>query len=345
MFITGHTGFKGAWLSILVSNLGAIVKGYSLPPPEISLYNKIQSSLEMESVFGDINEFENLKKEILDFQPDYIFHLAAQPLVRESYKNPLYTLNTNIIGTANLLQSLQGYQKPCSVVIITTDKVYENKEWIYAYRENDNLGGYDIYSSSKAASELIVSSYRNAFFNPEDYHLHRIGIATARAGNVIGGGDYATDRIVPDIIRSILSNEQLTLRNPEAVRPWQHVLEPLHGYLTLGAALSAIPKKYAGSYNFGPVNNDTLTVRALVESSLKMLKKGSYVVLNEGEPHEANLLQLDISKAIKELNWIPKYNAEEAIQITLDWYLKVEEKKNDAFACCMNDILEYYKTI
>ena len=225
--------------------------------------------------------------------------------------------------------------------------MYENLEWIYPYRENDRLGGYDIYSSSKAAAELIVSSYRNAFFNLENYKMHSIGIATARAGNVIGGGDYAIDRIVPDIVKSFLNNETLIIRNPNSIRPWQHVIEPLTGYLELGAALNYEPIRFSGSiYSaaYIPVfmNNDTLTVKELVECSLERFKKGNYTEMNENEPHEANLLKLDISKAIHDLGWMPKYNAVQAINITLDWYLKVDEGNADAYECCINNINDYF---
>jgi CDP-glucose 4,6-dehydratase len=343
VFLTGHTGFKGSWLNLILTKIGAHVKGYSLEPDELSLYNKLKDNLSGESVFADINDFEKLKTEIRKFEPDYIFHLAAQPLVRESYKNPLYTLNTNIIGTANLLQSLQGMGKKCNIVIITTDKVYDNKEWIYPYRENDRLGGYDIYSSSKAAAELIVSSFRNSFFNPDNYDSHKIAIATARAGNVIGGGDYAADRIVPDMVKSFLNNQTLIIRNPNSTRPWQHVIEPLTGYLKLGLALDNDPVHFSGSYNFGPLNDDILTVKELVETSIKCLQRGNFTVLNENEPHEANLLKLDISKAINELGWKPKYNSAAAIKITLDWYLKVEESHESAYKCCLADIDEYFR--
>jgi CDP-glucose 4,6-dehydratase len=333
VFLTGHTGFKGAWLLAWLHHLGAELMGYALPPQnDDDLYNCIDGDTLCKSVIADIRSKEILKKQIIDFQPDFIFHLAAQPLVRLSYEIPSETFDVNVMGTGYLLDAVRDLEKPCSIILITTDKVYENKEWIYPYRENDNLGGYDPYSASKACMELLVNSYRNSFFNINAYHKHRKGLATARAGNVIGGGDWSKDRIIPDIIRSLSINKSIYIRNPQAIRPWQHVLEPLGGYLLLGANLAADAKRYAGAFNFGPRAEDVLSVAELVKTAIDVWGTGKF---NTGDaidqPHEAGILKLDISKAIHELNWHPKLSARNAISWTLDWYKNsdtISRKKN-----------------
>ncbi len=322
VFLTGHTGFKGSWLLYWLHLLGAEIKGYALAPEnEQDLFNVIKGQELCTSVIADIRDKDRLEKEILGFQPDFIFHLAAQPLVRLSYEIPSETLAVNAIGTAYLLDAVRQLTKPCSVVLITTDKVYENKEWHYPYRETDRLGGYDPYSASKACAELIVSSYRNSFFNPTDYKAHTKSIASARAGNVIGGGDWAKDRIIPDIVRALSKNEPVIVRNPNAVRPWQHVLEPVGGYLHLGTKMVDDPIKYAEAWNFGPLSEDNLTVKDLLEIAIPIWESGSYTTPPFPEAlHEAKLLKLDISKAINELNWHPKINAGKAIQWTIEFY-------------------------
>ncbi|HAK80318.1 MAG TPA: CDP-glucose 4,6-dehydratase [Runella sp.] len=324
VFLTGHTGFKGSWLLYWLHLLGAEVKGYALAPQqEIDLYHTIQGDQLCESVIADIRDPNRLQQELLAFEPDFVFHLAAQPLVRLSYEIPSETFAVNAIGTAYVLDALRLLKKPCTVVLITTDKVYENQEWHYPYRENDRLGGYDPYSASKACAELVINSYRNCFFNPKEYTTHQKSIASARAGNVIGGGDWAKDRIIPDIVRALSKEEPITVRNPAAVRPWQHVLEPLGGYLHLGTKMVEHPVEFADAWNFGPVAEDNLTVEELVTIALKTWGKGDYQKPNlMGQPHEAGLLKLDISKTINILGWKPKYNAMEAIQITLDWYIQ-----------------------
>jgi CDP-glucose 4,6-dehydratase len=322
VFLTGHTGFKGSWLLSWLASLGAIVRGYSLAPEnKTDLYNTIDGDNLCESIIADIRDKECLKKEILEFQPDFIFHLAAQPLVRLSYKIPLETFEINTLGTANLLDSLRFLEKPCTVIIITTDKVYENKEIEYSYVETDRLGGFDPYSASKAAAELIINSYRNSFFNESDFNVHQKGIASVRAGNVIGGGDWAKDRIVPDIVRALQKNNIIEVRNPKSVRPWQHVLEPLFGYLYLGAKILETPNKYNSAWNFGPQKNDIFSVEQLVKVAIKCWGSGDYQVphLNY-QPHEAVLLALDINKTIKELGWNPKLTAEQSIEWTILWY-------------------------
>lgn len=342
VFVTGHTGFKGSWLCIWLEMLGATVKGYALAPEKESLFRKVKSDLSIESVIADIRNVKRLKSEILSFQPDVIFHLAAQPLVRESYRIPLETFEVNSIGTAHLLDSLRFLKKKCACVVVTTDKVYSNLEKHYAYKESDKLGGYDPYSASKAAAEIITESYRLSFFNPATFIKHKKAIATGRAGNVIGGGDYAKDRIIPDIFRALSKDKPIEVRNPAAIRPWQHVLEPLHGYLTLAASLWNSPEKFATSYNFGPRLNDTFTVEELVNKALKSWPGGTYRHFRKvGQPHEAGLLKLDINKAKKELNWQPHWNGDKAIKRTIDWYRKSIEKKSSAIVLCKEDIIEY----
>jgi CDP-glucose 4,6-dehydratase len=345
VLLTGHTGFKGSWMSVWLDMLGAKVKGYALKPERISLYNQIYQSLKRhESVIADIRDKKKLEKEILSFQPDFIFHFAAQPLVRESYKIPVETFEVNVIGTANLLEALRQLKKKCIVVIVTTDKVYENTETDYAYKESDKLGGYDPYSASKAAAEIITESFRLSFFHPGNFTRHQKSIATARAGNVIGGGDYANDRIVPDIYRSLSKSEMIKIRNPKSVRPWQHVLEPLHGYLALAERMYAEPEKYADSFNFGPELNDTLTVEELTKLIIKSWGKGKYKPVNlKNSPHEAGLLKLNIEKAKNELDWSPKWNAGKTVEKTMNWYKESLKKKSNTFYLCARDIEEYKK--
>lgn len=322
VFITGHTGFKGAWLLLWLHSLGAEVKGYALAPQSNEdLYNLIGGDSLCTSVIADLRDKELLASELQSFAPDFVFHLAAQPLVRLSYQLPIDTIETNVTGTANLLEAVRRFPHPCNVVVITTDKVYQNMEKEYHYKEDDKLGGYDPYSASKAAAEIIVQSYRDSFFNKKDYATHRKGIAVARAGNVIGGGDRAQDRIIPDIIRALERGESIKVRNPDAVRPWQHVLEPLFGYLLLGGRLMEDPERYAEAWNFGPENNDILQVRNLVKIALECWGGGCFdTPVEAGAPHEAGLLMLDISKAKAQLQWIPKFHSAKAIEETMKWY-------------------------
>ncbi|MCC6286977.1 MAG: CDP-glucose 4,6-dehydratase [Chitinophagaceae bacterium] len=331
VFITGHTGFKGSWLVLLLKELGAFVKGYALQPEyEPSLFSIINAGAFSESVIADIRDINRLKKEIEIFQPDYVFHLAAQPLVRRSYKIPAETFEVNVTGTANLLESIGALQKKCTTVVITTDKVYENKEQDILYKENDVLGGYDPYSASKACTELVVRSFRNSFFNISQFDKHQKAIASAIAGNVIGGGDWSTDRIIPDIIRSLQSGQNIIVRNPASVRPWQHVLEPLTGYLLLGGLLNEHYERYSTAFNFGPVPGDHLTVRALVERAIKSWGSGNWTDASSTvQPHEAGLLQLDITKVQHELKWTPKLNAAASIDWTIDWYKQPDNKKKE----------------
>jgi len=345
VFLTGHTGFKGAWLLSWLHLLGAEIKGYALKAEtENSLYNIVQGDSICNSIISDIRDEKKLKDEILDFKPDFIFHLAAQPLVRVSYEIPTETFAINAIGTTNLLDAVRYLKKSCTVVIVTTDKVYDNKEWIYPYRENDSLGGYDPYSASKACAELIIASYRNSFFNPLNYSEHCKAIASARAGNVIGGGDWSKDRIIPDIVSALSQKEKVYVRNPMSIRPWQHVLEPLYGYLLLGAKLSENPLQYSGAYNFGPYAEDTLSVQDLVKRAISFWEEGDYYTSDANsinQLHEAKILRLDISKAISDLGWHPKLTSDKAISWTIDWYKKGSAILNKNFT--FEQISTYYK--
>jgi CDP-glucose 4,6-dehydratase len=323
VFVTGHTGFKGSWLIAVLHFLGAKIKGYALAPEyENGLYTLLQPLNIAESVISDIRNKSSLQQEINSFQPDYIFHLAAQPLVRRSYQIPAETFDVNVAGTANLLEAVIGLKQKCTVIVITTDKVYENKEQVdVLYNEDDTLGGYDPYSASKACAELVVSSFRNSFFNPDQYNTHQKAVARARAGNVIGGGDWSEDRITPDIIRSLQSHQAINVRNPNAIRPWQHVLEPISGYLLLAGLLNESSANFSKAYNFGPGPEDHLTVKQLVETAIKIWGTGAWNNISDADQlHEAGLLKLDISRAMKELQWKPKLDARTAIEWTINWY-------------------------
>ena len=343
VFVTGHTGFKGSWLICWLYQLGAHIKGYALSPEKDDLYNLVNGDAICNSVIADIRDEDRLKNELLDCQPDFIFHLAAQPIVRQSYILPNETFAVNVMGTANILNALRSLDKPCVAVIVTTDKVYENRETEDLYAENDKLGGYDPYSASKACAEIVVSSFRNSFFNARNYQQHKKSISSARAGNVIGGGDWAKDRIIPDIVRSLITDQPILVRNPDAVRPWQHVLDSLSGYLMLAASQSIDPIKYADAFNFGPASNDTKKVNDLVESAVKHWGKGVVSYDQEEQKlHEANLLRLDISKANRVLGWQPRYNSDIAILKAIDWYKKFDQRgRANAKELVINDILDY----
>lgn len=329
VFLTGHTGFKGAWMLKALHMLGAKVKGYALETktPD-DLFNLIDGNGLCKSVIADLRERGSLNRAVLDFQPDFIFHLAAQPLVRLSYEIPSQTFEVNAIGTANLLDAVRLLKEKCSVVLITTDKVYHNNEWDYPYRENDRLGGYDPYSASKACTELVIDSYRNSFFNPSSYYQHKKAIAVGRAGNVIGGGDWSKDRLIPDIAKALSIKKDIVIRNPESVRPWQHVLEPVIAYLMLGSKLDRDHIGFSQAYNFGPYATDALPVKEMLELAIKSWGSGNFKIdPQENQPHEAGLLKLDISKAIKYLNWKPRFNANKAVEMTMDWYKEFSENK------------------
>ena len=343
VFLTGHTGFKGSWLLKLFNLLGAEVKGYALDPKtKDDLFYLIKGDKICNSVIADLRNKEVLENAIIDFQPDFVFHLAAQPLVRLSYEIPAETFEVNVMGTINLLDSIKLLKKKCSVVIITTDKVYQNNEWDYPYRENDRLGGLDPYSASKACTELVVNSYRNSYFHPDNYLKHLKSIAVARAGNVIGGGDWSMDRLIPDIVKAFSKDEPVTVRNPKSIRPWQHVLEPIVGYLILGSKLEKAPVRYCQAYNFGPYLTDTLTVNEMIKLSIKSWGKGEYVeeqILNDY--HEAGLLKLDISKTNSDLEWYPKSNAIRAVRLTIDWYKEFYLNQANIENFTTNQILDF----
>jgi CDP-glucose 4,6-dehydratase len=331
VFVTGHTGFKGSWLTACLYFLGAKVKGYALEPEyKNGLFDLLEPFQIAESTIADIRNKDLLKKGIDSFQPDYIFHLAAQPLVRRSYKIPAETFEVNVVGTANLLEAVDSLSKKCTVIIITTDKVYQNKEQDILYNENDTLGGFDPYSASKACTELVINSFRNSFFNPVTYRNHEKVIASARAGNVIGGGDWNADRIIPDIVRSLQQQQTIEVRNPDAIRPWQHVLEPILGYLLLAGLMNNEPLKYSQAYNFGPLPGDHLTVKQLVETAISYWGNGNWKNISDAtQPHETSLLKLDISLAKNELGWQPKINADQAIKRAIDWYKKPVDQQAD----------------
>lgn len=328
VFLTGHSGFKGSWLSLWLNTLGAKVYGYSLAPNTIpNHYDLLNVKLES-SIFDDINA-PTLAKALEESDPEIIFHLAAQPLVRASYKDPFYTFSTNALGTLNVLNSARKLKNLKAIVIITTDKVYANREWIYGYRENDTLGGYDPYSASKACAEIITDSMRQSFFNLEEFNkTHQVLIATARAGNVIGGGDWSADRLIPDLMRGIKNAMPTQIRNPTATRPWQHVLEPLRGYLMLGEKLLKGKKEFATSFNFGPNLAGNLSVQEMLTIAQQKWNKIQYVIYKDSNaPHEANLLMLDSTKAQKMLGWNPIWNHTDAIWHTIDWYREFYENE------------------
>lgn len=327
VFVTGHTGFKGSWLLLWLHLLEANTKGYALAPERPhDFYNKISGNIPHESVISDIRDKRRLAEEIHSFKPDFIFHLAAQPLVRKSYQVPSETFHVNVIGTSNLLESLISLEKKCTVIIVTTDKVYENLERNEPYKESDRLGGYDPYSASKACAEIVTSSFIRSYFQNGTDSDYPKQIATARAGNVIGGGDWNADRIIPDIVQHLKKGIPVPVRNPMSVRPWQHVLEPLSGYMQLAAQIDEGNTQLSSAYNFGPDENDHLTVKELVEIAIQNWGSGTWVdQSNIHSVHEAGILKLDTHLAKKELEWAPKMDSKEAIRFTIDWYKQPEE--------------------
>ncbi|MFZ4522777.1 MAG: CDP-glucose 4,6-dehydratase [Bacteroidales bacterium] len=321
VLITGHTGFKGSWLSILLHGLGADVYGYALDPPTNPCLYKLANIEELVTSFiGDIRDYVNLQEVFEKIKPEIVIHMAAQPLVRESYLNPVDTYAINVMGTVNLFEAIRKTKGIRAVVNVTTDKCYENREWHWGYRENEPMGGYDPYSNSKGCSELVTSSFRNSYFNPSDYNKHGVAIASARAGNVIGGGDWASDRLIPDFIRAISIGQKITIRSPYAIRPWQHVLEPLTGYLILGEKLLSHGPKFADAWNFGPDDADAKNVEWITKKTCKLWGNGaSYIIDKNTQPHEANYLKLDCSKAKAQLGWSPKWNIRKSLQEVIKW--------------------------
>jgi CDP-glucose 4,6-dehydratase len=342
VFVTGHTGFKGSWLSLWLQHLGAEVIGISLDPPtQSNIYEQANVAEGMLSLREDIRNGEAIKQLFQRHKPEIVFHLAAQPLVRYSYHNPVETYQTNVMGTLHILEGIRSIDTVRSAVMITTDKCYQNKEWVWGYRETDSLGGHDPYSSSKGAAELLISSYRDSYFPMEEYKKHKTAIASARAGNVIGGGDWATDRLIPDIIRAFQNGKKVVIRNPASTRPWQHVLEPLSGYLKLAELLYKDGFQYADAWNFGPRDEDARPVQWIAKKMAKQWGGGAdWIVNSEKIFHEANYLKLDCSKAYTKLKWKPKWNLDKALSNVIRWH-KIEYKQGDCRKICLEQIVEY----
>lgn len=341
IFLTGHTGFKGAWLLQLLHHLGANVKGYALAPEnDDDLYHQVNGDqLCYASVTGNILDAHLLQGEIIRFEPDFVFHLAAQSLVRRSYRQPADTFAVNTMGTVNVLEAMRALEKPCVGLMVTTDKVYENRETGAAFKEDEKLGGHDPYSASKAAAEIAIASYRNSFFPPAAYDSHLKSIASVRAGNVIGGGDYASDRIIPDIVRAVERGEKVTLRHPKAIRPWQHVLEPLVAYLALAAKMYEHPGQGAEAYNIGPDQEDVLDVETVTRMFIGYYGSGRYEIAPHPAPlHEAQTLLLDNTKIKRALGWQPRLNAAQALQWTAAWYA---DKDHTASEKTLQQISDY----
>ena len=321
VFLTGHTGFKGSWLSLWLQSLGAEVTGYALDPPtNPGLFEVAKVGQAMSSIIADIRDLPALQRAVQVGRPQIVIHMAAQPLVRYSYQNPVETYSTNVMGTVNLLEAVRNMRGVKAVVNITTDKCYENREWVWGYRENEPMGGYDPYSNSKGCAELVSSAYRSSFFNADNHAQHGVALATVRAGNVIGGGDWAQDRLMPDIVAAFEQGRCVNIRNPDAIRPWQHVLEPLRGYLTLAECLYEQGTSYAEGWNFGPNDEDAKPVGWIVQQMATLWGGDAQWQVDPGEhPHEATYLKLDISKARSRLNWHPSLRLEDALKLIVDW--------------------------
>lgn len=338
VFLTGHTGFKGSWLSLWLAEMGATVKGYALNPPTTpSLFEEANVVEKIESEIGDIRNLEQLTSSMQGFNPDILIHMAAQPLVRLSYKEPLETYDTNVMGTAKVLEAARRCKNLKAIVSVTTDKCYENKEWVWGYREDEPMGGYDPYSSSKGCAELVTSAYRRSFMQEKG-----VGLASARAGNVIGGGDWAEDRLIPDILRAFEKNQPVIVRNPSSTRPWQHVLEPLSGYLVLAQALYENPTAYAEGWNFGPFDEDAKPVDWILNHMVQQWPNSSWALDQDAHPHEAGYLKLDISKAKSRLNWHPTWRLENTLKRIVEWH-QAWLNKEDMQAKCLQEINDYMR--
>jgi len=349
ILITGNTGFKGSWLTLWLSSASASVAGYSLPAPtEPNLFGVIRGGCSVQQHDGDVRDLESLRRVLAEVKPDVIFHLAAQPLVRRSYLDPVGTADTNFLGTINVLEAVRLERLRVGIVIVTSDKCYENREWPFAYRETDRLGGHDVYAMSKAAAELAVDSYRRSFFDTDNLSSHGVLVATVRAGNVIGGGDWAEDRIVADLARAVSSDQPVTVRNPSAIRPWQHVLEPLSGYLLVAMGMIGHGQKppafYGSAWNFGPPRTDCRTVIELVDSFLKAWGNGSHkLAAPELQPHEAQTLLVSAEKAQALLGWRARWSFEETVRRTAEWYkaFYAGESPADLTSRCERQIADY----
>lgn len=340
VFLTGHTGFKGSWMSLWLQNMGAILKGYSLEiETNPSLFKIADVGSEMESEIGDIRNLDTLTKSMISFNPDIVIHMAAQPLVRLSYAKPIDTYTSNVIGTLNVLESARKCSNLKSIVCITTDKCYENNEWYWGYRETDPMGGYDPYSSSKGCAELVISAYQRSFFSSDNTP----SLASARAGNVIGGGDWAEDRLIPDVLNAFEQSKNAVIRNPDAIRPWQHVLEPLSGYLVLAQELYLNGDEYAEAWNFGPCDDDCKSVSWIVNKMANYWgNDASWSKETKSNPHEAGILKLDCSKALNRLEWKPKWNLEKSLKLIVNWH-QVYINKGDLKKETLNEIHKYIK--
>ena len=341
VFLTGHTGFKGSWMSLWLQNLDAEVIGYSLvPPTQPNLYELADIEKGMESIRGDILDLEHLRRAVREHRPEIVFHFAAQSLVRRSYDDPIGTYATNVLGTAHVLDAVRDLPSVRSIVVVTSDKCYENRGDQRAYRESDRLGGADPYSSSKAAAEIVTSAYRKSFFASAKDET-AVGVASARAGNVIGGGDWGADRLIPDVMRAILDGRDLLIRHPQAVRPWQHVLEPVSGCLTLAEKLWQEPERFSESWNFGPNESETLSVSTLLECLRELWGPGLSWQFDDGaHPHEAHYLSLDCTKSKAELGWEPRWNLNSALEATVQWY-KAYQSHQDVRLLAQEQIRSY----
>ena len=345
VLVTGHTGFKGSWLTSWLIILGAEVIGYSLEPPsEPNLFKVIKLEKNITHITGDVRDEEHLFKIFKKYKPEFVFHLAAQSLVRFSYREPKLTYETNVIGTVNVLEAARSIKNVKVCMIITSDKCYENREWLFGYRETDPMGGYDPYSASKGCTELVVTSYRTSFLNPDDYgKKHQTALSSVRAGNVIGGGDWGEDRLIPDCVKALSQNRKILIRYPKAVRPWQFVLEPLSGYLWLGALMYQNGNKFSDAWNLGPLDNYTLTVEQVIKKAIKLWGGGELKIRQNPKYHENKLLKLDISKACFCLKWKPVYKVDEAIEKTMAWYNKFYKEKINMHKFTLKQIGEYVK--
>jgi len=345
VLVTGHTGFKGSWLAVWLSALGAKVCGYALPAPQTANNFRLSrvSRRLAKHIEADLRDYRRLQKCLRDAQPDFVFHLAAQPLVRESYRAPRDTFEINVGGTVNLLEAVRELKRPCAVVIVTSDKCYENTGKSSGYREGDPMGGHDPYSASKGAAEIVTASYLRSFFPAENIRRHGVRLASARSGNVIGGGDWAPDRIIPDCISALTRHKPINVRNPAAIRPWQHVLEPLSGYLLLAAQLSSSSAgKYCGAWNFGPAGKSMHPVKDLVEETIRCWGEGTWRdTSDKNAPHEAALLTLSSRKAKQLLGWQNTWNFSQAVEKTVSWYKAWHGKKTDLGELCRKQIEEY----
>jgi len=342
VFLTGHTGFKGGWLALWLHSLGAKVSGYALPPStDPSLYELLHLHSLVNSVLGDVRDFQGLKRALNTAAPEVVFHLAAQPLVRASYQEPVETYGSNVMGTVHLLEAVRSTPSVRAVLIVTSDKCYENQEWLWGYRENDRLGGHDPYSNSKACAELVTQAYTDSFFAPQRHGEHRVAVASARAGNVIGGGDWSQDRLLPDAMRAFVSSEPLSIRSPHAIRPWQHVLDPLWGYMLLAERLCVEGTRFNGPWNFGPASEGMASVKTVVDLAAAAWDQPTRVVIDtRTAPHEAGLLMIDATKSQQQLGWKPAFALAKAVQMVVA-FTRAWHQGADLREHCLSNINDF----